>query len=378
MSSGPAGRTAAVGVLSDPDFPAELAADLVGALPELLAQRVDGSVTWVVERRNDPLISVTHELSQVLDLARVRREQYGWNLAIYLTDIPVRSGWHPVLADISLVHGVAGISVPALGGWMLRRRVREVVIRVIGVLTGLRSAADLHLGLDARPWNRRLSRLVHPVRGVQPDEEEVDVRFIASLVRGRFRLLAGMVRTNQPWRLILGLASALTAVVATSAFGLLTDAMWQISDAVNVWRLVVATIGSITLMVGWIIYHHRLWERAADHRDREETILYNTVTVITLGLGVLVMTVAVFAVDLLICWFFLPGPILEQALHHPVGLLTYLNLVWLVTSAAVVGGALGSSLDSEDAVRRAAYGYRERLRRDERREPPDPDPSTGT
>jgi hypothetical protein len=55
--------------------------------------------------------------------------------------------------------------------------------------------------------------------------------------------------------------------------------------------------------------------------------------------------------------------ILADTLGHPVGVREYALLAWATTSAAVVGGALGAGLESDEAVRRAAYGNREAERR---------------
>lgn len=85
------------------------------------------------------------------------------------------------------------------------------------------------------------------------------MRFVASTIRGRLRLVAGMVRANRPWRLMLGLSSALAAALATSAFGLTQNTIWQLADALDLWRLALAALGSIASPVVWLIADHELW-----------------------------------------------------------------------------------------------------------------------
>ena len=61
---------------------------------------------------------------------------------------------------------------------------------------------------------------------------------------------------------------------------------------------------------------------------------------------------------------FVPGNYLQSTLRHPTGPGDYLILAWMATSLATVAGALGASLEHEDTVRQAAYGYRQRRRQE--------------
>ncbi len=54
-----------------------------------------------------------------------------WDVVVYLTDLPRRSGTQPVVADFSMTHAVALISLPAVGWVRLRRCVRDVVVYLL-------------------------------------------------------------------------------------------------------------------------------------------------------------------------------------------------------------------------------------------------------
>jgi hypothetical protein len=60
-----------------------------------------------------------------------------------------------------------------------------------------------------------------------------------------------------------------------------------------------------------------------------------------------------------------PSGYFQSTLKHSVGLSEYLTLAWLGTSLATVAGALGASLEDEETVRKASYGYRQRRRHED-------------
>jgi hypothetical protein len=53
-------------------------------------------------------------------------------------------------------------------------------------------------------------------------------------------------------------------------------------------------------------------------------------------------------------WFVMPQVWVAQV-GHPASLRDYFELAWLVSSLAMIGGALGAALESDEAVREAAY-----------------------
>lgn len=242
---------------------------------------------------------------------------------------------------------------------------RNAVVRLVADLMGVADA-----GLDREEHHpsrlgRTLGRRLLPIRSVRGDQGRHTRRYVTTPGRGRARLLLGMVRTNEPWRLVLGMRTALAAVLGTSAYLTINSTIWLLATRLGAVKLTLTMITAVALMVVWIISAHHLWERPRDDREREEVHLFNVSTVLTLAIGVVVMAAAVYVVTLLGSLYFLEASVLTQYLGRPPTFGDHLALSWLATGLATVAGALGSGLDSEEAVRRAAYGYRERQRRDE-------------
>jgi hypothetical protein len=354
--SGPADGVV-VGLLADPDLPAELAERLAGELPEVLAERLGDQVPWQV-RVECERFDLTDE-ERILAVARESRAREGWDLVVCLTDLPRRSGLRPILAEASLTDRVALASLPALGARRLYRRVRELVVGLVEELDQ-DCLARPHGGRE-RPSARR-PRLVASVRRVVTADTGANVRFLLPGVRGQVRLLAGMVRANRPWRLITGLSGSLAAALAAGAFAVVTSDIWRLADSLGPLRLAVATVFSIGAMVAWLVIDHELWERPGGRVARDRARLFNTATVLTVVLGVGCLYVALLVATLAAAWFLVTGELLGQTLQHPVGWPEYLTIAWLASSIATVGGALGSGLESDQSVRAAAYGYRQQER----------------
>jgi hypothetical protein len=359
-------RALVVGLLADPDTPAEVAAKLVDDLPDVLGDRVDNKITWDVRSMTHPVTASVQDPEEVLGAVADKTADTDWDIGVYLTDLPMQHGEQPILADLDHDRRVAGLSLPSFGPFLQHHKVRQAIVRLVADLAGVSDAGLEHGRHHQVGLARAAAKALQPVHVIQAGDGQYTRRYVTTPWRGRIRLLAGMVRTNEPWRLVLGMRSALAAVLGTSAYLTLTSTTsWQLATRLGVPKLTVTLLVAVALMVAWIIGAHHLWEHARDEGEREETILFNASTVLTLSIGVLVMSGAVYVVTLLGSLFFLEDSILGSTLGRPPTLGDHLALAWLATGLATVAGALGSGLDSEDAVRRAAYGYRERQRRDE-------------
>lgn len=342
-------------LLAAPGLSHDIAQSLARDLPELLRRRAP-EVPWRVEVQLEPRAGAAGANVDLVDLARRRMLEEGWRFVICLTDLPLHVARHPVTAHVSVSLGVGLVSVPALGPVAMETNVRQAVLRVIDRLLGSGSKAPRQ-GPPGPIPTAVLQELASPV-GHADVEEGGTVRYVTAVVLGNLRLVLGMVRANRPWQLVTSLSGALVAALGTAAFGITSPGIWMIVEGAGWPRMVAVAVASVVSICASMIIVHGLWERSPSPPARERVILMNVATVATITIGILVHYVALFVINLVGAVALIDMGVIQQALKRPVGFEMYLELAWLVASLATVGGALGAALESDQAVRAAAYGYR--------------------
>lgn len=324
-------RRVRVGLVADPAKPSEVARRIRDAGPP----EDRSGQAWDIELVSEPFTVGSEDVGTALNRLADQAHEHQWDLVVGITELPLRDrDGRYLLIETDPEQQTAVLSLPALGGIGMHRRSRHAV----GDL--LSSMAD-------------------------PSKEERDCRVLLPRRGGRWRLLRGMVVANRPWLLVPGLKSALVAALTTGVIATVNSTVWVLAGAMSWWRLVVAMVVSIALVVGWLVIDGELWDRP--ERDtpaaRERSRLYNTSTLMTLTAGVLICYAALYVLNLAWGLFVLDLGVMRRDTRTPFTYGDLFVLTWFVASAATVGGALGSSLESDEAITAAAYSKREEERR---------------
>jgi hypothetical protein len=319
-----------VGLVADPASPTEIAR----RISDLEPPGGEDRDAWDIEVVSEPFTTGSEDVDTAMVRLGDHARQHEWDLVVGLTELPLRDDdGRYLLVETHPQQRMAVVSLPALGGVLMHARTRHAVRALV---SGMADSSSLE------QHRVRLPRLT-----------------------GRWRLLLGMVLANRPWLLVPGLKSALVAALATGAVATINATVWLLAGSMSWWRLTVATIASIALVVAWLVIDGGLWDRPDDNsvQARERSRLYNTSTLLTLTTGVLICYLALYLVNLVWALFVLDPAVMGGYLHASVDYRDLLVLTWFVASAATVGGGLGTGLESDEAIRAATYSKREEERR---------------
>jgi len=344
-------RTVTLGLVPSPDHCERVAADIAPLLPELLAGCVDDTVTWRIAIKPDPLIGSYLELPDLLDEVDDVLRNEPWNYAICLTDLPIRRHGRIVIADASNRRNIAYISLPPLGVIRLRARTRAMIVEL---MTGLRRQASKD---DAAP--RQVGIDVAELSDHVEEKIDSDVRYVAPRLMGHLHLIAGMVYANRPWSLFPSFKATVATAFATGGYGLIFTTLWEIGNIYGVWRLITLMLAAMSILIGWIVISHRLWEPHRGASSQYLTAVYNATTVLTITTGVVFAYVIIFALLLVAAFIYIPASMLESTIGQAVTPINYLKIAWVTSSVATIAGAVGAGLEDTEAVRNATFGWRQ-------------------
>ncbi len=319
-----------VGLVADPASPTTVARRMTDLTPPLS----DEADSWILELVSEPFTLGSEDVDVALERLRAHADDNEWDLVIGVTELPLRDDdGRYLLAAMDPQRHAAVLSLPALGGFRVQTRARHAVRGLV-------------------------SDMAVPAA---PDEQRLPLPRLSA----RGRLILGMVLANRPWLLAAGLKSALVAALATGAVATIEPSVWSLALSLSGWRLAAATVASVAIIIAWIVIDGRLWDRPDDDspQARERSRLYNTSTLLTLSIGISICYLALYVVNLAWALFVLDTTVMSESLGRPVELPDLFVLTWFVASAATIGGALGTGLESDEAIRAATYSKREEDRR---------------
>lgn len=334
-----------VGVVVAPGLP-NFQPDVVAAdISSELAQKYD-QVLWNVVAVEDRLEEPGVSSLDLMETARDRMLDEDWDLVLVLTDLPLKNGRSVIQTQLSPVHSVGLVVIPALGAVQVRAKVRKACLRLVEEILDF---DDDDSGEDIVRRARQRSD------DVELRSDENSMQFAARVLGGNIGVLLGLVRANRPLTFALRLSQLIAVTAAAGAIMLITPDIWVMASNYGPWRLSALTVIAIVSVTISLIVGAKLWEKPRRKAEREQVTLFNVATALTVGIGVSVFYLAVFLLALAAAFLLLDGHSFMQLSeqHWSVGKVA--DISWMTASLAVVGGAVGAGLEEDDIIRSATY-----------------------
>lgn len=344
--------------------------DIETLLNEELAQ----GVTWKVKIEVDSFTGASEKIEEISKQAVEIKKSNNWDYVISLTDLPIFFKESIILSNVDINEKIALISLPALGAMPTKKKVKKTIHEMVKELyygeESERKFQEEKWSLKQSKEKKMMGKLTDVFQFLKIKRQEVNtidegasVRFVLQpMWMGRIKVVSGMTVANRPWLIMPSFKKIMGTAFATGSYMLIFTTLWQLSGLYNWSRFIMLMLFATVGMITWIIFAHNLWEKKTNYNSQRLRFLYNTTTIVTLSVSMLIFYLAMFLLFVFAVVIFVPIDLFEDELKHDVHLVDYLRLAWLVASTSTVAGAIGASLENEQEVRKTAYGYRQYIR----------------
>lgn len=349
-----------VGLIPAPGMPKKLVEKIIDDLPGLARKYVDDSCTFKFEIEVSPLTSSSEYINETIHRMVKIKEKNDWDYVIGITDLPSLSEKRVVVSEFDSQKLVSLLSLPALGFFILKRKLKRMVIHHLEYLHEYnQNSLSFKSSELSTPTVMNISRET-PIE----DNESTNRYIIKSYFIGWLKITLGMTYINEPWSIVTNFKTLVSLAFASGTYISIFSTPWELSMDYQPWRLIALMLFSITGMVFWLIYAHKLWEISSTRTAAHYRWIYNLTTFMTLLFVTLANYVILYILLTISITMFVPPEIFNDWTKADTDftVMNYINLIWFTTSLGMLAGALGSTAESEDKVRSVTYSYRQRYR----------------
>ncbi|MDW8569843.1 hypothetical protein AABD40_01685 [Staphylococcus shinii] len=240
-----------VGLTVAPNMPEKLTNKFIDILPELLEKRISG-VSFEFKVESNTVVGSAEYVDRCIDYAYKRKEKSELDYSICVTDLPSFSNNKSVISDVNFEKQTALISLPALGIYRLKRKLRSTIMDVI---------IDMYMNSEHKTSPlKKLSSI--KVNEVTPQEKTTtNHRYVySSTILGVLKIILGMTYANEPWKAIISFKKIIALGVATGTYISIFSTPWQLSLVYEWQRFILLMTLSLIGMIGWLVYAHNFWE----------------------------------------------------------------------------------------------------------------------
>ncbi|MBO1199864.1 5,10-methylene-tetrahydrofolate dehydrogenase [Staphylococcus simiae] len=342
-----------IGIISSPGVAHRYAERIIPKVKRKLNQLQNDD--WHFEVVVDMMIGTAEDIDKGMDKIANIKANKQWDFAIGIIDLPNISDGQIVVSDVNHSRATAYISLPSLGFLNITHKLTKMISSLMTQFVN--NESDHHLKIHPLAY----------IKKVQDTTQNNDsqYRYInATFIIAWIQLICGLTRANEPWKAITNFKKIISVAFATGTYVAIFSMPWQLSVIYSPIRFIILMIIAIVGMSCWLLYAHQLFERQTSDSQKIYRTIYNITTLLTLMVITFISYAILYILLSISVTLFVPNRLFNAwttaTSAHTFS--NYLKLIWFVSSLGLLAGAMGSTVESEEKVRRLTYSYRQYYR----------------